>query len=460
MAAAAPSIQQESPRMRTNRFNDAANPTRRDFMKASTAAAVSAAAIATIAFPSGVRAAGSDELKLGLVGCGGRGSGAAVNALNADSNAKIVALGDAFPDKVEKSLDALSQSEVGDRVDVPDDNKFSGFDAYKGVIEKCDVVLLATPPYFRPMHLRAAIEAGKHVFCEKPVAVDTPGVKDVMESCRLAKEKNLSVLSGLCFRYNEAVQDVIKRVHDGAVGDIRMISSNYLTGGLWSNPRKPGWSDMEWQVRNWLYFHWLSGDHVVEQHVHSLDKMMWVMKDAPPLKVNSTGGRIQRTQPQYGNIYDHFTNQFEWADGVRAITQSRQFVDCDTDVSDTVYGSKGVASIMNFRITGATEWSRKKSPMDMYDAEHVVLFNAIRKNQPINNGDYMTKSTLAAIMARESAYTGRTMYWDKAAAEASGVKEVKPDQLIMESTTRLGPTEFKWGDYPAPAVVVPGVKQA
>ena len=418
------------------------SPTRRDFMKAS--AAVSTAALAAIAFPSGVRAAANDEIKIGLVGCGGRGSGAAVNALNADSNSKLVALGDAFPDKVNAALDNLSQSEVGDRVEVDDDAKFTGFDAYKQVIERSDVVLLATPPFFRPMQLRAAVEAGKHVFCEKPVAVDTPGVKDVMESCRIAKEKNLSVLSGLCYRYDEAKIDIMKRIHDGAVGELRMLQNNYLTGGLWSNARKPGWSDMEWQVRNWLYFHWLSGDHIVEQHIHSIDKMMWAMKDVPPLKVMATGGRIQRTQPQYGNIYDHFTSQFEWADGTRAITQCRQFVDCDTDVSDWVYGSKGVADIMNHRITGANEWKRKASPVNMYDAEHVVLFNAIRNNKPINNGDYMTKSTLASIMARESAYTGKAVTWEQQ----------------MASTVRLGPKEFKWGEYPTPAVVVPGTKEA
>lgn len=433
-------------------------PTRRDFMKASTAAAVSAAALATVAFPSGVRAAGSDEIKIGLVGCGGRGSGAAVNALNADSNAKIVALGDAFADKVNSAADNLAQSEVGDRVEVPDDNKFSGFDAYKGVIEKSDVVLLATPPHFRPMHLRAAIEAGKHVFCEKPVGVDTPSVKDVLETCKLAKQKNLSILSGLCYRYDEAVLDVMKRVHDGAVGDIRMIAGNYLTGPLWVNARKPGWSDMEWQIRNWLYFHWLSGDHIVEQHIHTIDKMMWAMKDVPPMKVSATGGRIQRVQPEYGNIYDHFATTYEWADGTRGVTQCRQFIDCDTDISDTIYGSKGVASVMSYKITGANPWSRKKSATNMYDAEHVVLFNAIRNGKRIDNGDYMAKSTLASIMGRESAYTGKTIYWDRAAVEASGAKDVKADQVLMEMTARLGPTDYKWGDYPVPAVVVPGAK--
>ena len=399
-------------------------------------------AVAALAAAPAVHAGGGDVLRVGLVGCGGRGSGAAVNALNADPNTKLVAVGDLFADFAQAALQNLKASEVGNRVEVPAENVFSGWDNYKGVIERCDVVILATSPHFRPMHLKAAVEAGKHVFCEKPVAVDAPGVRDVIQTCQLAQQRNLNVVSGLCYRYDLAKQEVIQRIHDGAVGDLVYLQTNYLTTGLWLRPRQPNWSDMEWQIRNWLYFTWLSGDHIVEQHIHSLDKMLWVMKDVPPTKVTATGGRTQRTQPQYGNIYDHFTSVFEWEDNnnLRCFAQTRQWNDTAQDTSDWVYGTKGTADIMNHRISGENRWRRKPSPENMYDTEHKVLFNAIRNGQVINNGDYMTKSTLMAIMARLSAYSGRTIKWDEA----------------MASQERLGPTTYEFGPLEVAPVAVPG----
>jgi myo-inositol 2-dehydrogenase/D-chiro-inositol 1-dehydrogenase len=431
-----------------------ATQTRRDLLK--TPAAVSAATLAGLAFPSGVYAQAEGPIKVGLVGCGGRGSGAAINALNVDNSCVLHAMGDMFMDKVESSLNNLMKNDKAKQIKVANDKKYAGFDAYKGVIAECDYVILATPPHFRPMHLRAAIEAGKHVFCEKPVAVDVPGVKKVMEACKLAQDKKLSVISGLCYRYDPAKREVIKRIHDGEIGQLVSLQGMYNTGGLWVNPRKPEWSDMEWQLRNWLYFTWLSGDHIVEQHVHTLDKMLWIMKDVPPMKCTANGGRTQRTGQEYGSIYDHFDTIFEWEveeRPVRAFCQTRQWVNCDTDVSDWVFGTKGVADVMNHRITGENKWRRKEAKENMYDVEHAEGIAAMRKGQPINNGDYMCKATLMGIMGRMAAYSGKTLYWDKAAAKADR-KANAP--TLMDSTEDLSPPEYKLGPYPAPPVAIPG----
>jgi len=420
-------------------------PSRRDFLRGSTAAVVGAAML-SYAVPS-VHAAGSDELKVGLIGCGGRGSGAAVNALHGDQYAKLIAMADMFPDKLETSHKNLKGSDVGDRVQVADDHKFTGWDAYKGVIEKCEVVLLATPPFFRPMHLKAAIEAGKHVFCEKPVATDAPGLRSVMETCKLAKEKNLNLVSGLCYRYDQPKIEIIKKIQDGAIGRMIAMQTNYLTGGLWSNPRKPEWSDMEWQLRNWLYFTWLAGDHIAEQSIHSLDKCIWAKGDEPPVKVFASGGRSVRTQPEFGNVYDHFNTTYEWADGVKLFHGCRQYPApanlVFSDVSDHVFGTEGTAHIQTHQITdkdGKIIWKHAAAPVSMYDAEHTAMFNAIRTGKPINNGTYMCQSTLMALMGRMSAYTGKLVTWDEA----------------LNSQEDLAPAKLEFGPIPVPLIAVPG----
>ena len=429
--------------------------TRREFMKTSAVVAGAAAGVANFGFPSGVYAQTSDVIKLGLIGSGARGSGAALNALDADPSVKLHAMADMFPDKLEEKHEQLKK-EAGPRVDVAKERRFVGWDAYKGVIDACDVVILATPPHFRPMHLAAALAANKHCFVEKPVGVDVPSVKKVMELCELAKQKKLNVVSGLCYRYDEAKREVMSKIHEGAIGDLISLQGMYNTGGLWVAPRQPQWSDMEWQLRNWLYFTWLSGDHIVEQHVHTLDKMLWIMKDQPPMKVTGNGGRTQRTGEEFGHIYDHFDTIFEWNVNdrpVRAFCQTRQWVNVDTDVSDWAFGTKGVADIMNHRITGETKWRRRDSKENMYVTEHKFLFNAIRKGETINNGDYMCKATLMGIMGRMAAYTGKTIYWDKAAAKAD--KKANAPTL-MENTEDLSPPKYEFGPLPTPPVAVPG----
>jgi len=427
---------------------------RRDFIK--TSALVAGAAAAGSVLPvGGVYAAGSDVIKVGLIGCGGRGSGAALNALHGDPSAKLISMGDMFEDKLVASAERIRKEEP-QRVDVPKNRQFVGWDAYKGVIQESDVVLLATPPHFRPLHLAAALEANKHVFCEKPVGVDVPSVKKVMELCKQAEQKKLCIVSGLCYRYDEAKREIVGKIHDGAIGDIVNLQGMYLTGGLWVAPRQPQWSDMEWQLRNWLYFTWLSGDHIVEQHIHTLDKMLWIMKDQPPMKVTGNGGRTQRTGAEYGHIYDHFDTIYEWNVNdrpVRAYCQTRQWVNVDTDVSDWAFGTKGIADIMGLKITGENKWKRKEAKENMYDSEHKALFAAIRKGEPINNGDYMCKSTLMGIMGRMAAYTGKTIYWDKAAAKADK-KASAP--TLMENTEDLSPPKYEFGPLPVPPVAVPG----
>jgi predicted dehydrogenase len=389
------------------------------------------------------RPGGAEMLRVGLVGCGGRGTGAAANALRADPNVKLVALADAFADQLDRCYTYLAgNKDIADKIDVPPERRFVGFDAYKQLIEVCDVVLLATSPHFRPLHVEAAVEAGKHLFVEKPVATDPVGLRRIRRACEKAAEKGLSVVSGLCYRYEFAKQETVKRIHDGAVGEITSMQTTYNANGLWHRGDSPDWSRMEYQMRNWLYFTWLSGDHIAEQHIHSLDKLAWA-KGSYPVKATSSGGRVQRTEEKYGNVYDHFNTVFEWEDGVRGFSSCRQWNNSDTDVSDYVVGTQGIANIQRHRIdAGAWKWRhRGEGPDDMYQNEHDALFRAIRAGEPINNGEYMCDSTLMAMMGRLSAYTGKTVTRDE----------------IMNLDLDLSPAAYVWGAAPDCPIAVPGV---
>jgi len=416
---------------------------RRDFIKQSGALLAGAAAFHVLPGRAARAADGDETLRIGLVGCGGRGTGAARQALIADPNSKIVALGDAFVDRVEESLKSLAVGPFVDRVQVDEDHKFTGFDNYRGVIAASDVVVLAAPPVFRPQHLAAAVEAGCHVFCEKPVAVDGPGVRSILETCRKAKEKNLSVVSGLCYRYSFGKRDTIERIHGGALGQILTMQTTYNTGGLWFHERQPEWSDVEYQVRNWLYHTWLSGDHINEQHIHSLDKVAWAMDDVYPVRCTSSGGRIVRTDPKFGNVYDHFNTVYEWENGVKAFSSCRQWENTSTDVSDYVVGTEATASLQDHTIKPhrGEGWKWDQRPDDMYQNEIDELFAAIRADEPINDGEWMTHSTLMAIMGRMSAYTGRTITWKQA----------------LESKENLLPDPLEWGDLAVGPVARPGI---
>ena len=440
--------------MTTENSQTPASTTRRDFIKTGSAAVAASTLSGSVfagtspatALQSSVFAAGSDVIRVGLVGCGGRGTGAAAQALAADKNAKLVAMGDTFYDHLDKSYKNLKKNQVADQVEVDADHKFIGFDAYQKVIDCVDVVLLTTPPHFRPMQLRAAIEAGKHVFAEKPVAVDATGVRSVMETCKLAKEKNLSIVSGLCWRYHEGMRKTFDQIHEGAVGDVMAIQCSYNTRGLWMFKREPEWSDMEWQMRNWLYFTWLSGDFNTEQHVHSLDKMAWTMNDQTPISCSGTGGRQTRTGKEYGHIYDHFAIVYEDPNGVKGFSRCRQQDGCAVDVSDHVFGTKGRVDVFKHRIydpKGEKTWQFRGKSKNMYQVEHDEFFESIRSGNPLNNGDYMTKSTMLAIMGRMAAYTGKSITWDEA----------------MNSKEDLTPASYEWGPLPVPPVAMPGITE-
>lgn len=412
---------------------------RRQFL-AQAAATVGALTVVRSAHADGD---GTERLRIGLIGCGGRGGKAVVDALSADSQAELVALGDAFADRAAACLQQLQKhDQVGDRVTATPERVFADFDAYKQVIDcGVDVVILAAPPHFRPRHLAYAVEQGKHVFAEKPVAVDVPGALQVAETCRLAETKGLSIVSGLCWRYDLGVRETMDRINNGAIGEIIAIESAYNAGSLWHRGDDPNWSRMEYQIRNWLYWTWLSGDHIVEQAIHSLDKPAWLHGDASPATAVGLGGRQQRTDPKFGNIFDHHAVFYKFANGAPVYFTCRQQANTATHVDELVLGSKGTAQILANRIDGQTSWRYRGPKPSMYLREHEELFASIRRNQPINNGDYMVNSTLMAIMGRMATYTGQEISWDQ----------------LLASTERLGPEAYAWGDAPESAVAIPGV---
>ena len=420
---------------------------RRKFLATATAATAAAAGGWLSRQPAPappVHASGSDLLRIGLIGCGGRGAGAAAQALNADRNVRLVALGDAFADRLQNALTTLKQQAPVEKIAVTEDRCFTGFDAYQKVIDcGVDVVLLCTPPHFRPEHLRAAVAAGKHVFVEKPAAVDAPGVRSVLASCEEAQRQGLSVVSGLCYRYDLPKRETVKRIHDGAIGEIVAINVNYNSGTLWTQPRKSHWSDMEWQLRNWLYFTWLSGDHIVEQHIHSLDKAAWLMKDEPPIKAFGLGGRQVRVQPEFGQVFDHHAVAYEYASGVRLFAYTRQQAGCSVEVSDHVMGTKGSADLMRHAIQGEKKWRYRGAKPNMYQVEHDELFASIRSGKSINNGEYMCRSTMLAILGRMCTYTGQTITWGQA----------------FNSQEDLSPGKYEWGALAVAPVAMPGVTQ-
>ena len=388
------------------------------------------------------------KLKVGLVGCGGRGTGASNQALRADQNVELIAMADAFEDKLNQSYEILKQVH-SDKVNVPEESRFVGFDAYQKVIDSgVDVILLAAPPAFRPKHLEAAVNAGLHVFCEKPVAVDAPGYHRVLDAVKKAEEEKLSLVSGLCWRYHDPKVATFDRILDGEIGDIRAVYTTYNTGDLWYVERDPAWPEMEYQLRNWLYYTWLSGDHIVEQAVHSVDFMMWALGDRTPLSAIGTGGRQVRTDPKFGHIYDHFAITYEYEDNVKGFHVCRQQANTERSYKAEIFGSEGtgIADVTRniHQITGRNEWTFEGEENDMYQKEHDVLFASIRSGKPVNDGYYMANSTMAGIMGRMAAYTGKRVTWEEA----------------INSSERLGPTIMTWDTIPGPfEVAMPGITE-
>ena len=413
---------------------------RRQFLKTSSTAALGTVLAANLNSSLSTFAANGDTLKIGLIGCGGRGTGAASQALNADKNIVLTAVGDVFSERIQGSLAEL-QRQAPDRVKVEADHQFVGLDAYQKVINSgVDVVLLTSPPGFRPTHFKAAVAAGKHVFCEKPMATDAPGVRSVLASAAEAKKKNLAVVAGFCWRYDYARREFYKRIHDGAIGDIRAIYATYLTGPVKPMPpasqRPAGMSDVEWQVKNWYNFTWLSGDGLVEQACHSVDKIAWAMNGLLPARVVATGGR--QIPNNEGNIFDHIDVFYEYENGVRAFMAQRQISNCYSDNSDYLMGATGLANIKsgNPIILGKERWRYSGPKKDMYQVEHDELFASIRRGEPINDGPWMCNSTLMAIMGRTAAYTGQEITWEQA---VNSNDQLVPDPLSWDMKLEPAP---------------------
>lgn len=385
-------------------------------------------------------------LKVGLIGCGGRGTGAASQALSADPDVVLTAMADIFPDRLEKSYKAIKEIHPK-KVVIDEDHKFIGFDAYRKLLESdVDVVLLATPPSFRPDHLAAAIDAGKHVFAEKPMAVDAPGVRKVIASAKKAREKGLSLTSGYCFRYDNTKRAFFGKILDGEIGQIRSISSIRYGGELWYKPRQPQWSQMEYQLRNWYYYDWLSGDFVVEMHVHNLDQMAWAMGNKPPISAVGIGGRQVRVDEKFGNIYDHLAVEFEYQDGAKGYHFGRQFNGCSSKQTLNIVGTKGTATIDKkgkHQIHTNTAWEYQGEKNNMYQKEHDELFASIRNGKPTNDGEWMANSTMMGIISRMVAYSGQTISWEEA---------INSNKVIGPSIDKFN-WELKW---PGGTVAVPG----
>jgi predicted dehydrogenase len=411
------------------------NSSRRQFIQKSSLLVAGGALAGNLALGRSAHAAGDDQLKIALIGCGGRGTGAASQALSTKGNVKLVAMADAFEDRLEGSWNNLKKKHA-DRIDVPKDRRFVGFDAYKQAIDSgVDVVLLTTPPGFRPIHFEAAVNAGKHVFMEKPVAVDPPGIRKVLAAAEEAKKKNLCVGVGLQRHHQNKYRETIERLQNGAIGDILATRVYWNGGGVWVRPRKPEQTEMEYQMRNWYYFVWLCGDHICEQHIHNLDVSNW-LKGGHPVECNAIGGREVRKGPEYGEIFDHFAVEYTYGDGTKMFSQCRHIRNCWNSVSEHAIGSKGTADISGGRISAEKDWRfRDKSP-NPYQVEHDDLFAAIRNGTPYNEAEYGAHSTMTSILGRLAAYSGKVVKWDEA----------------MKSNLSLAPQEY---DFKATPPVVP-----
>jgi myo-inositol 2-dehydrogenase / D-chiro-inositol 1-dehydrogenase len=435
---------------------------RRNFLQ--TSAVAGAAAFATLRAPH-VHAAFDERftVKIGLIGCGGRGTGALLDAIGAGTkiiypssgyhtedvaegatvahpDIQVLALADMFENRLDDCHHNLKR--VGKTV--PEEHRFIGWDAYQKLlaIPEINYVILATPPHFRPIHLKAAIEAGKNVFMEKPAAVDVPGVKMVMQAGQLAKEKQLGIAAGTQRRHSPNYRETIRRIRDGAIGDITYGKCYWDGGEIWVIDREPGWSDIEWQLRNWNYFTWLGGDHIVEQHVHNLDVMNWVLGTHPIKAVSGLGGRQTRTGARHGYIYDHFAVEYEYPNGVTVFSQCRQINNCKNIVAEFFRGTGGTSNCADrIEPTKGARWRYHKPVGNAYQHEHEDLIASIRAGKPINEAQNVAESTLTGIIGREACYSGEEITWDQA----------------LKSTNHLGPAKYEFGPFPVPPVPKPGI---
>ena len=418
---------------------------RRSFLK--TGSLITAASL----LPGLARAqGGAAEIKVALVGCGGRGTGAAAQSLNCPGT-KLVAIADAFEDNVKKAADALKK-QFPDRVDLPAERIFHGFDAYQKAIDAADLVLLCTPPGFRPAHFEYAVEKGKHAFVEKPVAVDGPGIRKFIAAAKAADAKNLKVVCGLQRHYQYSYLETLEQVKAGMIGEIVNSQVYWSGGGVWTRARQEGMTEMQYQMRNWYYFNWLCGDHICEQHIHNLDVGNW-FKGALPVKANGIGGRTKRIGKDWGEIYDHHYVEYTYADGTTMNSQCKHWNGTWSKVSETIVGTKGTATPGVIKdLAGKIIWRFRGQQNNPYQTEHDVLVKHIIENKPINDAHRTAEATLTSIMGRMATYTGQEVTWEQALN--SGL-DTMPKTLAWDADP--GPKPGPDGMYPAP---IPGVTKS
>lgn len=418
-------------------------PTRRTFIAQSSAVtgslllatrSLANATTSPLPAPSGAGlAAGNAELRVALIGCGGRGAGAANQALNTVGNVRLVAMADAFADRLEGTHNWLAETHL-EKVDVPAERRFVGFDAYQKAIDcGVDVVLLATPPGFRPIHFEYAIAQKKHVFMEKPVAVDGPGVRRVLAAAASAKQQSLKVGVGLQRHHQSPYMELMKRIHAGEIGELNFMRCYWNSGGVWVRGRQEGWNEMTYQMRNWYYFNWLCGDHITEQHIHNLDVCNWAINDFPA-KAQGQGGRLLRTGIDHGEIFDHHMVEFTYPDGTKMISQCRHMPKTKSEVNEYAHGALGTvnfgAASINFK--DGSSWRYREEYKDPFQVEHDTLFAAIRNGESYNEAEYGAKSTLTSILGRMATYSGQEVSWEQA----------------LNSELDLSPAAYDWDAAP------------
>jgi predicted dehydrogenase len=417
--------------------------TRRDFLKASTA---QAAALGTLTLARSAHAAGDEVVKIGMVGCGGRCSGAAAQSLMAGPYVKLVAMYDVFPDRVERGLKLLREK-YPDQVIVDADHQFTDFDGYQKVIDSVDVVLIACASKFHPMYAEAAIKAGKHVFVEKPHAIDPVGVRRVQAVCDLANTKGLSIVSGLQSRYHRGWQETVSRIHDGAIGDIVAIQGMFLRGPYQLEQRQAGMSEIQYQFRNWYHFCWLSGDDVTQSLVHNLDRAEWILHDERPMWAFGLAGRSSSFGEVYGDMFDHHTAVYEYESGARIYALCRTQGGCYNNSGDIVMGTKGKCELARCRIEGETNWQFEGRHNNPYEAEQKALIDAVRSGTPVNSGAYMANSTMVAILGQLACYSGKATRWDEA-VNSDFRFDPKPEEASFDMAPPTLPDAT--GNYPLP----------
>jgi myo-inositol 2-dehydrogenase/D-chiro-inositol 1-dehydrogenase len=418
-------------------------PTRRGFLTTSAAGTAAFLAAAPL-----VHARGNETIKVGLIGCGGRGRGAAENiaqAAGTSYNIKLHAFADVFPDRLNDCVEFLKGNDLTkERLDAPKERQFVGFDAYQKVIDCCDLVMLATPPGFRPQHIEAVVKAGKNLFTEKPVAVDGTGIRKVLAAAEMASSKKLAIVAGTQRRHSANYVESMKRIKDGEIGEVRAAKVAWNQGNIWANGRKDGWGEVEYQLRNWYHFTWLCGGCIVEQHVHNLDVALWAIGTHPTSCVGM-GGREVNTGPEFGESWDHFAVNYDFPNGVVVTSQARQIAGCDSDVSEFVIGSKGTFSNNDYRFNVGGKSSRVRiKEVNPYVQEHIDLLESITSGKPVNELKQVAESTLTAIMGRMSAYTGKAVTWEQA---LNSKLNTFPDQLAWDAKLP-GPTLPRPGSTP------------